>query len=174
MVNTIQYKLTSVNNGNIFLGTVDNVNEAGVTYYKNLIQELVDNDIIPMVTIYHFDLPEVLQDEGGWVVDSIVNRFADYARVVFQAFGDDVKYWMTFNEPKQTCLLGYEYGSMAPGYQHPGTDVYLCVHNVIRAHAAAYRIYDEEFRSTQNGNDFHHLFFGNLYRSVYLQGKFPL
>ncbi|XP_018573206.1 myrosinase 1 [Anoplophora glabripennis] len=132
-------------------GTPDKLNVAGVNYYKNLIQELKNNDIIPLVTIYHWDLPQVLQEQGGWTDDFIVEAFADYARVCFELFGDDVKYWLTFNEPKQTCLQGYGDGSMAPAIKESGVMDYKCTHNVIRSHAKAWHIYDQEFRSTQNG-----------------------
>jgi beta-glucosidase/6-phospho-beta-glucosidase/beta-galactosidase len=66
-------------------------------------------------------------------------------------FGDDVKNWMTFNEAKQTCQLGYGYGVYAPGVASDGIGDYLCAHTVLRAHGKAYHIYDEEFRATQNG-----------------------
>ncbi|KAJ8963365.1 hypothetical protein NQ318_018838 [Aromia moschata] len=132
-------------------GQASLVNQPGLTYYRNLLQELRDNNIEPMVTLYHWDLPQALQDQGGWLNDSIVDRFGDYARLAFDIFGDNVQYWFTFNEPKQTCLLGYEYGAMAPGIKEPGISSYKCVHNVLRAHAKAWHIYDEEFRATQNG-----------------------
>ncbi|KAJ8936598.1 hypothetical protein NQ314_012213 [Rhamnusium bicolor] len=149
------------------MSTTNKINEAGVTYYKNLLKELKDNEIIPMVTLYHWDLPQPLQDAGGWPDEFIINRFVDYARVCFQLFGDDVKYWATFNEAKQTCLQGYSYGSFAPGIQHPGVDDYLCAHNVIRAHARVWHIYDQEFRPTQNGN-ICDSFFVNLYFIIFL------
>ncbi|KAJ8924301.1 hypothetical protein NQ315_007094 [Exocentrus adspersus] len=132
-------------------GTSDNVNLAGVDYYKNLIKELRANDIEPLVTIYHWDLPQVLQEQGGWPDDFIVDAFADYARVCFELLGDSVKYWLTFNEPKQTCLQGYGDGSMAPMIQESGVLDYKCTHNVLKAHAKAWHIYDDEFRAKQNG-----------------------
>ncbi|KAJ8953300.1 hypothetical protein NQ317_005817 [Molorchus minor] len=104
-----------------------------------------------MVTMYHWDLPQALQDQGGWPDEFIVDKFGEYARVLFQLFGDQVTYWFTFNEPKQTCLSGYEYGSMAPGIKEPGIAGYQCTHNVLKSHARAWHIYDDEFRSTQNG-----------------------
>ncbi|XP_018573214.1 myrosinase 1 [Anoplophora glabripennis] len=132
-------------------GTADVVNLAGVTYYRNLIKELKDNNIEPLVTLYHWDLPQVFQDQGGWPDEFIVDKFADYARVCFELFGSDVKYWLTFNEPKQTCLGGYADGSKAPALQNPGVAEYKCTHNVLKSHAKAWHIYDQEFRATQNG-----------------------
>uniref|UniRef100_A0A0S7EH84 Putative glycosyl hydrolase n=1 Tax=Chrysomela populi TaxID=154003 RepID=A0A0S7EH84_CHRPP len=132
-------------------GHVDQINDAGVQYYKNLIRELRANNIEPLVTIYHWDLPQGLQDEGGWTSSDIVDRYADYARLCFRLFGGDVRYWMTFNEPKEFCWQGYGEGTNAPGIKAAGTGEYLCAHHVLKAHATAWHIYDEEFRSTQNG-----------------------
>ncbi|KAJ3666407.1 hypothetical protein Zmor_001849 [Zophobas morio] len=127
------------------------INQAGIDYYKNLIQELVDNGIEPMVTIFHWDLPETLQEFGGFPNPELVEHFAYYARVVFENFGDSVKYWGTFNEPLQTCHQGYGTGTMAPGYKSSGLAEYKCTHTLIKAHARAYHIYDEEFRPQQQG-----------------------
>ncbi|XP_018573472.1 myrosinase 1, partial [Anoplophora glabripennis] len=132
-------------------GTSDKVNLAGVNYYKNLIKELKSNNIEPVVSIFHWDLPQVFQEQGGWPDDFIVEAFADYAKVCFELFGDDVKYWVTFNEPISICSLGYGDGYMAPVIKESGVLDYKCAHNVIRAHARAYHIYDDEFRSKQNG-----------------------
>lgn len=137
---------------NIVLGTSDNINMAGVNYYKNLIKELKDNNIEPLVTIYHWDLPQPLQEKGGWTDEFIVEAFADYAKVCFESLGDNVKYWLTLNEPKQTCLQGYGDGSMPPLIKQSGVLDYQCTHNVLKAHARAYHIYDSEFRSKQNGS----------------------
>ncbi|RZC33817.1 Glyco hydro 1 domain containing protein, partial [Asbolus verrucosus] len=94
--------------------------DAGVDYYKNLITALKENGIEPYVTLYHWDLPQPLQDLGGWPSPLLVDYFADYARLAFTLFGDDVKNWMTFNEPKQTCQMGYGYGYLAPAYVSDG------------------------------------------------------
>lgn len=75
----------------------------------------------------------------------------DYATLLFETFGEDVKWWITFNEPKQICAGGYDTGGYSPQNLHPGTGAYLCAHNLLRAHAKAYRVYDEKFRDTQNG-----------------------
>ena len=132
-------------------GYVNKVNQAAVDYYKNLINALKENKIEPFVTLYHWDLPQPLQDIGGWPNPLLVDHFADYARLAFALFGDDVKNWMTFNEPKQTCQYGYGYGLFSPGYASDGIGSYLCAHTIIKAHAKAYHIYDKEFRSQQNG-----------------------
>lgn len=132
-------------------GYTAKINAAGVQYYKKVIKELKDNNIEPMVTLYHWDLPQVLQDQlGGWLNESVTDLFAEYARVCFKLFGEDVKWWVTINEPKQVCLGGYEGRGLAPGV---GSDVggYICSKNVLLAHAKAYRIYDKEFRGKQGG-----------------------
>ncbi|RZC35457.1 Glyco hydro 1 domain containing protein, partial [Asbolus verrucosus] len=133
------------------MGLVNKINQAGVDYYKNLITALKENGIEPYVTLYHWDLPQPLQNLGGWPNPLLVNYFADYTKLAFTLLGDDVKNWMTFNEPKQTCQMGYGYGYMAPAYVSDGVGNYLCAHTVLKAHAKAYHIYDEEFRATQNG-----------------------
>ncbi|XP_068894407.1 myrosinase 1-like [Tenebrio molitor] len=129
------------------------INQLGIDYYKNLVQELVDNGIEPMVSMFHWDLPEALQELGGWPNPELVDHFAYYAKTLYEELGDSVKHWMTFNEPKQTCLAGYGEGSMAPGYTAAsGVADYQCTHILLKAHAKAYHIYDEEFRAEQQGS----------------------
>lgn len=132
-------------------GFTNKINLPGVAYYKNLIKELKDNDIEPLITLYHWDLPQPLQDIGGWPSDFIIDAYANYARLCFELFGDEVKFWLTFNEPKQSCLAGYGMGGAAPAITMPGIADYLCAHNILRAHAKAWHIYDQEFRPTQKG-----------------------
>ncbi|XP_068894408.1 myrosinase 1-like [Tenebrio molitor] len=129
------------------------INQLGIDYYKNLVQELVDNGIEPMVSMFHWDLPEALQELGGWPNSQLVDHFAYYARTLYEELGDSVKHWMTFNEPKQTCLAGYGDGGKAPGYTAAsGVADYQCTHILLKAHAKAYHIYDEEFRAEQQGS----------------------
>ncbi|KAF5305139.1 hypothetical protein FQA39_LY09401 [Lamprigera yunnana] len=132
-------------------GLRNHINKAGIDYYNNLINELLKNNIKPIVTIYHFDLPQPLQDLGGWVNQESVNWYADYARIIFDHFGNRVKIWITINEPKQICLFGYALGLAAPGIVSDGVAHYLCGHNVLKAHAKAYHIYHNYYRPKQNG-----------------------
>ncbi|CAH2067288.1 unnamed protein product, partial [Iphiclides podalirius] len=127
----------------------DKINEAGVQYYNNLIDEMLKYNIEPMVTIFHWDLPQKLQEMGGWTNPHIVDWFADYAYVVFELFGDRVKYWITINEPREICFIATELLRLPPGVAN-----YLCTKNVLLAHAKAYHIYDENFRSKQGGSIF--------------------
>ncbi|XP_072400072.1 myrosinase 1-like [Diabrotica undecimpunctata] len=132
-------------------GFPDQINEAGITYYRNLINELRDNGIEPLVTISHWDLPLTLEKLGGFQNPDIQNWFPNYARVLFQNFGEQVKYWITFNEPRQTCMGGYGYGYYPPAVHSEGLLEYTCAHNLLRAHARAWHVYDKEFRPTQKG-----------------------
>jgi len=136
----------------ILPGGVGEKNEAGIQYYKNLISELKSVNIIPAITLYHWDLPQALQEQGGWLNSSVADWFEEYARVVFQEFGDDVKMFITLNEPKETSLQGHGSGTMAPGFTNGiGDLVYIAAHNQIRAHARAYRLYQAEFAAEQGG-----------------------
>ncbi len=96
-------------------GTLAVVNEAGIAYYNRLINRLIAEGIEPMITLYHWDLGQPLQDIGGWPNEDLVQHFENYARLAYQRFGDRVKLWITFNEPFVSCMHGYGYGSHAPG-----------------------------------------------------------
>ncbi|KAK3084655.1 hypothetical protein FSP39_017015 [Pinctada imbricata] len=133
-------------------GSVFSRNQKGIDYYNNLIKELISNNIVPFVTLYHWDLPQPLEDMGGWPNRKIVDYFAAYADFVFNEFGSKVKHWITFNEPSVFLTLGYGNGEHAPGKTSaPGTDPYLGAHHVVLAHAQAYDIYNRKYRALQGG-----------------------
>ncbi|KAJ8710355.1 hypothetical protein PYW07_009721 [Mythimna separata] len=126
------------------------ISEDGKNYYSNLIDGLLEKGIEPIVTIFHFDLPQILQDLGGWANPLITDWFADYAEVVFSLYADRVKYWLTINEPMMLCDGGYEELG-APYFDDPDVGRYLCNKHTMIAHAKAYRIYDDLFRDKYHG-----------------------
>ncbi|XAS76443.1 GH1 family beta-glucosidase [Dermatophilaceae bacterium Sec6.4] len=94
-------------------------NQAGLDFYSRLIDGLIARDITPVATLYHWDLPQALQDEGGWTNRETALAFAEYARIVGQAFGDRIAVWTTLNEPWCAAFLGYGSGVHAPGVTEP-------------------------------------------------------
>ncbi|CAH1392278.1 unnamed protein product [Nezara viridula] len=131
-------------------GTTDVINVAGVAYYQNVLKELAKNGIEPLVTLYHWDLPQPLQDIGGWMNETIVDHFQNYARVVFETLGSQVKWWITINEPSQV-VSGYSSTTFPPNAGLHGVGDYIATHNILKSHAKVYRMYDKEFRPTQKG-----------------------
>ncbi|XP_065570473.1 lactase/phlorizin hydrolase-like [Artemia franciscana] len=127
------------------------VNEKGIEYYRNLTQALLDNGIEPMVTLYHWDLPQALEDHGGWHNSSSAEWFREFADVMFSRLGDKVKFWITLNEPWVVAFHGYGTGEKAPGVVGNGTGAYLAGHNLLRAHAMAYHLYNDNYKATQGG-----------------------
>uniref|UniRef100_A0A1I8JDR7 beta-glucosidase n=1 Tax=Macrostomum lignano TaxID=282301 RepID=A0A1I8JDR7_9PLAT len=154
------------------------INEKGIQYYVNLVDELLANGIQPLATLYHWDLPLTLQNEfEGWESEQIIPHFVDYAELMFERLGDKVlkeyckiknlskksfnnilrqiyeyvKWWLTFNEPWVFTVLGYGLGAHAPGTKDLVNTVYIVSHNLLRAHAKAYRLYEKDFKPTQQG-----------------------
>lgn len=111
----------------------------GWGFYDELVDGLLARGITPVVNLYHWDLPQIFEEEGGWLDDTIVERFAGYAHDAAQQLGDRVRVWLTFNEPN--CFLGDGYGSgvHAPGKQVPTEVQRLAVARWARAHGAAVR-----------------------------------
>ncbi len=91
------------------------VEARGLDFYDRLVDGLLARGVTPWLCLYHWDLPQALQDEGGWVNRDIAEKFADYARVVARRLGDRVKHWAMLNEPNVHALFGYGVGSHAPG-----------------------------------------------------------
>ncbi|CAH1640805.1 unnamed protein product [Spodoptera littoralis] len=125
-------------------GFPNKISMNGKNYYSKLIDGLLKKGIQPVVTMYHWDLPQSLQDLGGWTNPLIATWFADYARVLYTLFGDRVKYWITINEPLTICDGGYS-KMAAPYLNDMKISNYLCSKHVLLAHAKAFRAY-EEFR----------------------------
>lgn len=128
-------------------------NPEAVQFYGELLDELLANGIKPLATLYHWDLPQCLQDEyGGWLSRKVIDDFEHYASICFALFGDRIQSWITFNEPWCSTVLGYANGEMAPGRKEmPDREPYLAAHNIIIAHARAVRKYRAEFQATQGG-----------------------
>ncbi|MEO8381848.1 MAG: GH1 family beta-glucosidase [Acidobacteriota bacterium] len=116
------------------------VNERGLDFYKRLVDELMANDIRPMATLYHWDLPAALDERGGWLNRDVSWWFADYAQVMFDALDGGVNLWVTLNEPWVVTDGGYLHGVLAPGHRSP-FEAPLASHNLLRAHAAAVQAY---------------------------------
>jgi len=131
----------------------DKPNPKGIEYYNNLIDGLLSKGIIPMVTLYHWDLPAALQTESckGWLCKDTIDHFEKYARFCYQTFGEKVKYWITLNEPAVFSDAGYNYCEMAPGMCGGDELGRKARHNSLLAHSKAYRVYEKEFKSSQKG-----------------------
>ena len=110
-------------------------NQAGLDFYRRLVDELLGAGIEPFLTLYHWDLPQVLQDAGGWPARDTARRFADYAAVVFEALHDRVC-WTTLNEPWCSSLLGYADGVHAPGVRDP-RQATPAIHHLLLGHGLA-------------------------------------
>ncbi|PWB97948.1 GH1 family beta-glucosidase [Homoserinimonas hongtaonis] len=112
------------------------VNKKGLEFYSRLVDELLDANILPWLTLYHWDLPQALQEKGGWANRDTAYRFRDYAATVHEVLGDRVDHWTTFNEPLCSSLIGYAAGEHAPGLQDPRAAL-AAVHHQHLAHGLA-------------------------------------
>src|SRR2546429_3334669 len=112
------------------------VNTKGLDFYSRLVDELLEAEIVPWLTLYHWDLPQALQEKGGWANRDTAFRFRDYATAVYDALGDRVSHWTTFNEPLCSSLIGYASGEHAPGLREPRTAL-AAVHHQHLAHGLA-------------------------------------
>lgn len=109
------------------------INPKGLDFYDRLVDRLCAANIEPLLTLYHWDLPQTLQDEGGWENRSTAHAFADYATLMVKRLGDRVKYWTTFNEPSVITYIGYITGEHAPGFQDWRV-AYQVAHHLMVAH----------------------------------------
>ncbi|MHC1682129.1 MAG: GH1 family beta-glucosidase [Clostridiaceae bacterium] len=117
------------------------VNLKGIEFYNNLIDECLKYGIVPFVTLYHWDLPQVLEEDGGWLNKRTVDAFVKYAKTCYEAFGDRVKHWITFNETVVFASLGYLAGAHPPGIKNDVEKYFQVTHNVFTAHAKAVKGY---------------------------------
>ncbi|KAK8951365.1 putative beta-glucosidase 41 [Platanthera zijinensis] len=153
----------SISWSRIFPSGTGAVNPEGIAYYNSLIDALLEKGIQPFATLYHWDLPQALEDKyDGWLSTQIIEDYEHYAYTCFEAFGDRVKYWITFNEPHGFSLQGYDTGVQAPGRcslafhlmcrkGNSSTEPYIVAHNILLSHAAAYHTYRLQFKEKQGG-----------------------
>lgn len=116
------------------------VNEAGVRFYDELIDALLEARIEPYVTLYHWDLPYALYQRGGWMNPESVEWFGNYAKLAAERFSDRVSHFFTLNEPQCFVGLGYLNGVHAPFLNSPLRDTFAMAHNVLKAHGQAVRM----------------------------------
>ncbi|KAF7139147.1 hypothetical protein RHSIM_Rhsim07G0051500 [Rhododendron simsii] len=139
------------------------VNKDGVAFYNSLIDELIANGLKPFITLFHWDLPQALEDEyGGFLSPRIVADFVDFAELCYKEFGDRVKHWITLNEPWTFAFFGYDIGSLAPGRcsawrnndcpaGDSATEPYMVGHHMLLCHGAAAKVYKEKYLASQKG-----------------------
>ncbi|KAJ3672946.1 hypothetical protein LUZ60_006320 [Juncus effusus] len=135
------------------------VNPLGVEYYNNLINYILQQGLIPYVTLYHYDLPLALEEKyQSWLNPKLPGIFAKYADFCFKSFGDRVKNWFTFNEPRIMTALGYDQGihppsrcTGCPAGGDSASEPYLVGHHLLLSHATAVRIYRSKYQAAQKG-----------------------
>nr|XP_051178803.1 beta-glucosidase 7-like isoform X2 [Lolium perenne] len=149
----------SVSWSRIFPDGEGKVNEEGVAYYNNLIDYLLQKGITPYINLYHYDLPLALEKKyGGWLNAKTVELFTNYADFCFKTFGNRVKHWFTFNEPRIVSLLGYDIGTNPPqrctkcaAGGNSATEPYIVAHNFLLAHGYAVARYRSKYQAAQKG-----------------------
>ncbi len=123
-------------------------NQKGLDFYSSLVDELLDNEILPVATLYHWDLPQELEDAGGWTSRATAQAFAPYAAKLAQTLGDRIHLWTTLNEPWCAAYLGYASGVHAPGRTN-GADALTAVHHLNLAHGLAIQAIRAELATAQ-------------------------
>jgi beta-glucosidase len=123
------------------------INQAALSHYKQIVAELARVRIQPLITLYHWDLPQALQDDyGGFLDPQFADDFVHYADVVFGALHPlGAKHWITFSEPMSICQLGYGIGAAAPGVAKGSAGQYLCGHHLLIAHARAAQLFRQRY-----------------------------
>lgn len=133
----------SVGWGRVLPDGFGRVNEKGLGFYDRLVDTLLENGIEPLCTLYHWDLPEALDNRGGWLNPDIANWFAEYASVMYRKLDGRVKTWATLNEPWVVTDGGYLHGALAPGHENL-FEAPIASHHLLRAHGAAVKAYRAE------------------------------
>lgn len=140
------------------------INQVGVDHYNKFINALLAKGIEPYVTLYHWDLPQSLEDKySGWLDPQSIKDFTMYAETCFKEFGDRVKHWITFNEPHTFAVQGYDVGLQAPSRcsiilhafckaGNSATEPYIVAHNVLLSHASVVHVYKQKYQPHQHGS----------------------
>lgn len=129
------------------------VNQKGIDFYNRVIDKCLKEGVQPWITCYHWDLPQVLEDKGGWANRDSIQWFEEYVDVATKAFGDRVKNWMVFNEPMAFTMLGYMLGWHAPGKVN-FKKFYKSVHHVTMCHGAGGRVIRKNVKGANVGTTF--------------------
>ncbi len=116
------------------------VNQAGLDFYSRLVDGLLAAGITPFATLYHWDMPQALQDRGGWPARATVDAFVEYADVISRHLGDRVKNWITHNEPWCVSFLSHQIGEHAPGWKDDWGAAFRAAHHVLLSHGLAVRV----------------------------------
>jgi beta-glucosidase len=126
------------------------VNQQGLDFYNRLVDTLLSVGIAPYITLYHWDLPQALQERGGWENPDSVQWFADYADLISRTLGDRVKHWITHNEPFVVSMVGNLWGTHAPGKQDAAA-AYTVAHHLLLSHGAAVPIIRKNVENAEVG-----------------------
>ena len=129
----------SINWSRILPNGTGEINQKGIDMYRDMIKEMKANGIEPYITLYHWDLPQALEDKGGWVNPEIVDWFTEYAKVIAENFSDVCDKFFTINEPQCVIGLGYVCGDHAPGKCLSNKETFQAAHNLLKCHGSAVR-----------------------------------
>jgi beta-glucosidase len=126
------------------------INQKGLDFYSQITDELLNNNILPFITLYHWDLPQMLQENGGWTNREICDAFCEYTDIVTKQLGDRVKHWATFNEPFVSAVLGYHTGEHAPGHKNQ-QEAFEASHHLLLSHGKAIPIIRQNVPNAEVG-----------------------
>lgn len=143
----LKYYRFSVSWARVLPDGVGKVNEKGLQFYSDLVDELKANGIEPMISIFHWDYPYALYQKGGWLNPESSDWFLEYTKVLVDALSDRVSYWITLNEPQCFIGCGHEFGSHAPFVQMSQKDLITMTHNVLLSHGKAVKYIREHAKT---------------------------
>jgi len=126
------------------------INQSGLDFYNKLVDALLSENIIPLITLHHWDLPQVLQDDGGWASRSTAEAFVEFTDIVTRRLGDRVVNWVTHNEPSVLCLNGHLYGYHAPGIKDKSI-AFQASHHLLLSHGWATEVIRNNVSNSQVG-----------------------